>query len=64
MPDDALQISADLSRPDGIPTYLQETYWWAYVHPNAVSVFERQWRCSPRRTCLTNSTGVNSPGAS
>jgi len=43
MPDDALQISADLSRPDGIPTYLQETYWWAYVHPNAVSVFERQW---------------------
>ena len=26
-----------------IPSYLQETYWWAYVHPNAVRVFERQW---------------------
>ena len=26
-----------------IPTYLEQTYWWAYVHPNAVSFFERQW---------------------
>lgn len=26
-----------------IPQYLQDTYWWAYVHPNAVRVFERQW---------------------
>src|SRR5450755_1068699 len=26
-----------------IPSYLQETYWWAYIHPNAVSIFERQW---------------------
>ena len=26
-----------------VPKYLQETYWWAYVHPNAVQVFERQW---------------------
>lgn len=26
-----------------IPSYLQETYWWAYIHPNAVRVFERQW---------------------
>ena len=26
-----------------VPEYLQETYWWAYVHPNAVRVFERQW---------------------
>jgi len=26
-----------------VPKYLQETYWWAYVHPNAVRVFERQW---------------------
>ena len=25
------------------PTYLQETYWWAYVHPKAVKFFERQW---------------------
>ncbi len=26
-----------------IPEYLQKTYWWAYLHPNAVRVFERQW---------------------
>ena len=26
-----------------VPAYLQQTYWWAYLHPNAVRVFERQW---------------------
>jgi len=26
-----------------VPSYLRETYWWAYVHPRAVQVFERQW---------------------
>lgn len=26
-----------------IPDYLQKTYWWAYLHPNAVRFFERQW---------------------
>jgi len=26
-----------------IPRYLEDVYWWAYVHPNAVRVFERQW---------------------
>lgn len=26
-----------------MPQYLKQTYWWAYVHPNAVRVFERQW---------------------
>lgn len=26
-----------------IPRYLQDTYWWAYVHPKAVRFFERQW---------------------
>ena len=26
-----------------VPTYLQEIYWWAYVHPWAVRVFEREW---------------------
>jgi ubiquinone/menaquinone biosynthesis C-methylase UbiE len=26
-----------------VPEYLEKTYWWAYVHPNAVRVFERQW---------------------
>jgi ubiquinone/menaquinone biosynthesis C-methylase UbiE len=26
-----------------IPDYLEEVYWWAYVRPNAIRVFERQW---------------------
>jgi len=29
--------------PVAIPRYLEETYWWAYVHPGAVRFFERQW---------------------
>lgn len=32
-----------MNRPLAIPAYLQQTYWWAYIHPNAVSLFERQW---------------------
>ena len=31
------------ARSDAIPGYLQQTYWWAYVHPRAVRFFERQW---------------------
>jgi len=26
-----------------IPNYLKDTYWWAYVHPRAIRLFERQW---------------------
>jgi ubiquinone/menaquinone biosynthesis C-methylase UbiE len=26
-----------------IPNYLARTYWWAYVHPRAIRLFERQW---------------------
>ena len=26
-----------------VPAYLNDVYWWAYVHPNAIRVFERQW---------------------
>jgi ubiquinone/menaquinone biosynthesis C-methylase UbiE len=26
-----------------VPSYLAQTYWWAYVHPRAVQLFERQW---------------------
>ena len=29
--------------PPAIPDYLQDTYWWAYVHPKSVWVFEREW---------------------
>ncbi len=27
----------------GIPHYLRQVYWWAYVHPRAVRLFERDW---------------------
>jgi len=26
-----------------IPEYLQDTYWWAYLHPNSFYFFEREW---------------------
>jgi ubiquinone/menaquinone biosynthesis C-methylase UbiE len=29
--------------PLQIPRYLQQVYWWAYVHPRAVHLFEREW---------------------
>jgi len=29
--------------PQPVPSYLERYYWWAYVHPNAVRIFERQW---------------------
>ena len=36
-----------LSRPSEqtpeVPDYLQKTYWWAYLHPRAVKIFEHQW---------------------
>ncbi len=33
---------ASPSRPR-IPNYLQQVYWWAYLHPRAVRFFEREW---------------------
>jgi hypothetical protein len=27
----------------GVPHYLKHYYWWAYIHPRAVKLFERQW---------------------
>jgi len=29
-----------------VPKYLEQTYWWAYVHPHAVQLFERGWLIS------------------
>ena len=31
------------SPPSLVPEYLHAHYWWAYIHPNAVKLFERQW---------------------
>ena len=36
-------VSAPPTAPPPIPDYLQDTYWWAYVHPKSVWVFEREW---------------------
>jgi ubiquinone/menaquinone biosynthesis C-methylase UbiE len=36
------QLAAVSSAPQ-IPDYLQETYWWAYLHPKALKFFEREW---------------------
>jgi ubiquinone/menaquinone biosynthesis C-methylase UbiE len=30
-------------QPSLAPDYLRENYWWAYIHPSGVRVFERQW---------------------
>jgi len=29
--------------PIAVPRYLEENYWWAYVHPRGVKLFEREW---------------------
>ena len=44
-PKDASSSQASAATVAGplVPSYLQETYWWAYVHPWAVRVFERGW---------------------
>jgi len=55
--------------PD-VPQYLQANYWWAYVHPHAVTFFERQWLVNLilwgnyKRLCnaVLNDYGVNLPG--
>ena len=33
--------SNDIAVP--VPGYLERVYWWAYVRPGAVKLFERQW---------------------
>ena len=42
--DELQNLSGSLVRaPAVIPEYLHNTYWWAYLHPRAVYIFERQW---------------------
>lgn len=42
---DATLSGFDLAVPHTppIPHYLEQVYWWAYVHPRAVHLFEREW---------------------
>jgi ubiquinone/menaquinone biosynthesis C-methylase UbiE len=39
----SLGATAPGSDLDTVPAYLLAHYWWAYIHPYAVDVFERQW---------------------
>jgi ubiquinone/menaquinone biosynthesis C-methylase UbiE len=36
------RLAAVKSSPE-IPEYLQDTYWWAYLHPKSFYFFEREW---------------------
>ena len=36
------QLAAVQTAPE-IPEYLQDTYWWAYLHPKSFYFFEREW---------------------
>lgn len=41
---DALPLPREApAPPPDIPDYLQKLYWWAYLHPAAVRLFERDW---------------------
>ena len=35
------RADADSACVPGVPGYLTETYWWAYIHPRAVRLFDR-----------------------
>jgi ubiquinone/menaquinone biosynthesis C-methylase UbiE len=42
----AIAAAVDSAEEDlaaAVPTYLEQAYWWAYVRPQAVQVFERDW---------------------
>jgi len=53
-----------------VPHYLSAHYWWAYVHPRAVRLFERQWMVNlilwgnydRLRDALLDSFGAQLPG--
>ena len=38
----ATAVRVDPPRP-AVPHYLEQVYWWAYVRPGAIRVFERDW---------------------
>jgi ubiquinone/menaquinone biosynthesis C-methylase UbiE len=52
-PNNVLPIASELPGKAGeaiglhpkasVPDYLRAHYWWAYIHPKAVKLFERQW---------------------
>ncbi|OGB20782.1 MAG: hypothetical protein A3I66_19390 [Burkholderiales bacterium RIFCSPLOWO2_02_FULL_57_36] len=36
-------LDTDTSLYPPIPAYVEDNYWWAYVHPHAVYFWDRQW---------------------
>lgn len=40
--DQSASLSPVPATPE-IPEYLQDTYWWAYLHPKSFYFFEREW---------------------
>ncbi len=41
-PERRLDSGSGIARDD-VPAYLRTHYWWAYIHPLGVRLFERQW---------------------
>jgi len=41
--DGSASAASAASAAPPIPRYLETVYWWAYVHPRAVHLFEREW---------------------
>jgi ubiquinone/menaquinone biosynthesis C-methylase UbiE len=37
------EVLARADHDHGVPHYLSKYYWWAYIHPNAVRFFDRDW---------------------
>lgn len=35
--------SAGTELKPGIPEYLEQVYWWAYLHPRGIRIFDRPW---------------------
>ncbi len=43
LPAQAIGKAPDMGRGPMTPAYLESVYWWAYLHPRGIWVFERQW---------------------
>jgi ubiquinone/menaquinone biosynthesis C-methylase UbiE len=65
-----MQAGTIMPNSTEVPLYLSKTYWWAYVHPRAIHVFERQWLVNlilwgnfdPLRDAALDALGLDSPG--
>jgi len=66
-----LDLDAALTRSDPVPWYLRAYYWWVYIHPKGVRLFDRQWLVNlllsgnyeRLREAALNELGKSLPGA-